>query len=328
MNVLITGAGGFIGSYLAQFASRSGHRVLGIGLHESDCGVYEGDFRCIDVCDAERIAETIHSFQPERIFHLAAQSYPTVSMERPYETMRTNACGTINIFEAVRGEKTKPVVVVACSSAEYGRVEAEDLPVRETHPLHPLHPYGVSKVAQDLLTEQYFENYGIPAVRIRIFNTTGPGKREDICGDFTKRAVEIELGISRGPMMVGSLSTRRAIIDVRDMVRALWLSSERCTYGDVYNVGSSHIYSGEDIVEMIQSCINVPLHVERDSSLLRTSDERVIAGDTSKFRNRTGWSTEIDLKDTILDMIAWWRHRYASRLAAPMSLEIPNEVSA
>jgi GDP-4-dehydro-6-deoxy-D-mannose reductase len=328
MNVLITGAGGFIGSYLARFATRAGHRVLGIGLRESDFGVYEGDFRCIDVCDTERIAETIHSFKPERIFHLAAQSYPTVSMERPYETMQTNACGTINIFEAVRGAQIKPVVVVACSSAEYGRVEAEDLPVRESHPLRPLHPYGVSKVAQDLLTAQYFENYGIPAVRIRIFNTTGPGKREDICGDFTKRAVEIELGISRAPMMVGSLTTRRAITDVRDMVRALWLSSEGCTYGDVYNVGSNHIYSGEDIVEMIRSHLNVPLVLQPDSSLLRTSDERVIAGDTEKFRSRTGWNTEIELKDTLRDMIQWWRHQLASRPTAPVSVEVPNEVIA
>jgi GDP-4-dehydro-6-deoxy-D-mannose reductase len=328
MNVLITGAGGFIGSYLAQFATRAGHRVLGIGLRESDFGVFEGDFRCIDVCDAERIAETVHSFKPDRIFHLAAQSYPTVSMERPYETMQTNACGTINIFEAVRDAKIKPVVVVACSSAEYGRVEAEDLPVRESHPLRPLHPYGVSKVAQDLLTAQYFENYGIPSVRIRIFNTTGPGKREDICGDFTKRAVEIELGISRAPMMVGSLTTRRAIIDVRDMVRALWLSCEGCTYGDVYNVGSSHICSGEEIVEMIRSHIKVPLILQQDSSLLRTSDERVIAGDTSKFRSCTGWSPEIDLNDTIRDMIQWWRNRLASQPAVTMPVEAPNVVIA
>ena len=88
------------------------------------------------------------------------------------------------------------------------------LPVREGHPLCPLHPYGVSKVAQDLLAAQYFANYAIPSVRIRIFNTTGPGKIGDVCSDLTRRAVEIELGMRPPSLMVGNL-TKRAIIDVR-----------------------------------------------------------------------------------------------------------------
>ena len=108
--------------------------------------------------------------------------------------------------------------MVACSSAEYGLVASKDLPVRETHPLLPLHPYGVSKVAQDLLAAQYYANYKIPAIRIRIFNTTGPGKKDDVCSDLTKRAIEIVLGIRPPLMKVGNTNTRRAIIDVRDQV--------------------------------------------------------------------------------------------------------------
>ncbi len=308
MNVLITGAGGFMGGYLAELAMSAGHSVLGIDKNEPDAEAFTGTFESCDVRDTARVYQIIAAYRPQRIFHLAAQSYPTVSMIHPLDTMQINAGGTINVFEGVRAAGINPVVVVACSSAEYGMVAAEDLPVREDHALRPLHPYGVSKVAQDLLASQYFANYGIPTVRIRIFNTTGPRKRDDVCSDFTKRAVEIELGIRRAPMIVGNLTTRRAIIDVRDMVRGLWLAAEHGIYGEVYNVGSPHIYSGQELVEAIRPLIKVPFTLEQDPALLRTCDELVIAGDTTKFQRCSGWKPEIGLTQTITDMIEWWRN--------------------
>jgi GDP-4-dehydro-6-deoxy-D-mannose reductase len=319
MNVLITGAGGFMGGYLAKFVMSAGHSVLGIDAKEPEAEVFDGKFERCDVRDTARVFDTIARFQPDRIFHLAAQSYPTVSMIHPLDTMQINAGGTINIFEGVRAAGIKPIVVVACSSAEYGMVAAEDLPVREEHALRPLHPYGVSKVAQDLLAYQYFANHGIPTVRIRIFNTTGPRKRDDVCSDFTKRAVEIELGMRRSPMMVGNLTTRRAIIDVRDMVRALWLAADHGTYGEVYNVGSSHIYSGQELVDVIRPLIDVPFTLEEDPALLRTCDERVIAGDATKFQRCTGWKPEIGLNLTISDMVEWWRNHLAPAAASGKS---------
>jgi GDP-4-dehydro-6-deoxy-D-mannose reductase len=330
MNVLITGAGGFMGGYLASLAISEGHSVLGIDKNEPDAEAFPGTFQRCDVRDTTRVFETIAAFQPDRIFHLAAQSYPTVSMIHPLDTMQINAGGTVNIFEGVRAAGIKPVVVVACSSAEYGMVAAEDLPVREEHALRPLHPYGVSKVAQDLLAYQYFANYGIPTIRIRIFNTTGPRKRDDVCSDFTKRAVELELGIRRSPMIVGNLTTRRAIIDVRDMVRGLWLAAEHGTYGEVYNVGSSSIYSGQELVDAIRPLIKVPFTLEQDPALLRTCDERVIAGDTAKFRSCSGWKPEIGLNQTISDMVEWWRNHLAPAAIAAKSAAMAEhqEVSA
>jgi len=326
MNVLITGAGGFMGGYLAELAASAGHSVLGIDTNEPDAEAFTGTFELCDVRDADRISKTLAAFQPQRIFHLAAQSYPTVSMIHPLETMQINAGGTINIFEGVRAAGIKPIVVVACSSAEYGVVAAEDLPVREEHALRPLHPYGVSKVAQDLLAYQYFANYRIPTVRIRIFNTTGPRKRDDVCSDFTKRAVEIELGIGRSPMIVGNLTTRRAIIDVRDMVRALWVAAEHGTYGEVYNVGSSNIYSGQELVAAIRRLVKVPFGLEQAPALLRTCDEPVIAGDTTKFRSCSGWTPEIGLNQTIGDMVEWWRKHLAP--AIPSACTPQQEVVA
>lgn len=314
MKVMITGAAGFIGGFLAKQSLAAECSVLGIGVSEP--ANWEGDsFEQCDVRNAAQLAKLVTSFQPDRIFHLAAQSYPTVSLEQPRETMDINAGGTINLFECVRTLPKVPMVVVACSSAEYGPVEAEDLPVREDHPLRPLHPYGVSKVAQDLLAAQYFANYKTPCVRIRIFNTTGPSKLGDVCSDLTRRAVEIELGIRPPHLTVGNL-TRRAIIDVRDLVRGLWLAAECCTSGDVYNLGATQIYSIQEVMETIQSQLMVAFSIQEDPALVRGCDEPVIAGDVSKFQRCSGWSPEIGLVKTLQDMLDWWRNQLA---ATPVS---------
>ena len=307
MRVMITGAAGFIGGFLAKHCFEAGCDVLGLGTGESTNAWSGGSFEKCDIRDSSRLSELLSAFRPDRVFHLAAQSYPTVSLLQPRETMDINAGGTINLFESIRTAGIMPVVVVACSSAEYGPVASADLPVREDHPLRPLHPYGVSKVAQDLLAAQYFANYGIPAVRIRIFNTTGPGKTGDVCADLTRRAVEIELGLRPPSLTVGNLTSRRALIDVRDMMRGLWLASDRCEAGEVYNVGGNQIYSVQEIIDVIRAHVKTDFSLEQLPALMRSCDEPVIAGDISKFQNRSGWRPEIDLVKTVQDMLDWWR---------------------
>lgn len=313
LNIIITGAAGFIGGVLARQCTQDGAYVLGIDIAGPDAEWGGSAFELCDVRDEARLSRLLKSFRPSEVFHLAAQSYPTVSLDRPRETMEVNASGTINVFECLRTATPKPVVVVACSSAEYGLVAPTDLPVREEHPLCPLHPYGVSKVAQDLLAAHYYVAHAIPAVRIRIFNTTGPGKIGDVCSDLTRRTVEIELGTHPPFLRVGNLASRRAIIDVRDMVRALRLSAEHCRHGEVYNVGATQTYSVVELIDVIGSLTKVPFQIEQDRELMRGCDEPVIAGNISKFQRCTGWHPEIDLTCTLQDMLNWWR----SRLPAP-----------
>jgi len=312
LKVMITGAAGFIGGFLARQCLETGCSVLGIGLEQPEENWGGGAFEICDVRDATRLSYLISKFHPDRVFHLAAQSFPTVSLAQPRETLDINVGGTVNLFECLRAAGQMPKVVVACSSAEYGPVASLDLPVREDHPLRPLHPYGVSKVAQDLLAAQYFANYQIPSIRIRIFNTTGPGKLGDVCSDLTKRAVEIELGMRPPSLRVGNLTSRRAIIDVHDMARALWLSAEHCKTGDVYNVGGIQVYSVQEIIDAIREYVGAAFTIEQDPKLMRACDEPTIAGDTTKFRNSTGWQPEMDLHRTLCDMLAWWRCRVAS----------------
>jgi GDP-4-dehydro-6-deoxy-D-mannose reductase len=317
MKVMITGAAGFIGSFLSEHTLQAGAGLLGIGVTDPPEWT-GGAFELCDVRDAERLTHLLSIFRPDHIFHLAAQSYPTVSLVQPRETMDINAGGTINLFECIRSVGITPVVVVACSSAEYGFVDAADLPVRETHPLRPLHPYGVSKVAQDLLAAQYFATYALPTVRIRIFNTTGPGKLGDVCSDLARRAAEIELGMRPPSLQVGSI-TKRAIIDARDLVRGLWMSAECCTRGDVYNLGANQIYSIQEVIDTIRSQARTSFTIEQDPALMRPCDEPVIAGDISKFHSCTGWAPEIPLHTTLHDMLEWWRAKLAAAATPSLS---------
>ena len=318
MKVLVTGAGGMVGSHMVELLHSQGHDVLGT-YYKPTTDITELDsaismMEC-DVRYYASVQKIIADFKPDQIFHLAAQSYPTVSWVRPQETMDTNINGTVNIFEAVKSVRVldgryDPMVVVACSSAEYGQTlnEIEDPYVVETAQLKPLHPYGVSKVGQDLLSFQYFMNDHIRCIRVRIFNSTGTRKVNDVTSDFTKRAVLAERsGVYT--LRVGNLETKRAIMDQRDLVNGLLLLAEKGIPGEVYNISSEYCYQMKDIVTMIEEQIGHKFELVVDSKLLRPTDERIIIGNIDKLKRDTGWRQQISMKQTIADMLDYWRKK-------------------
>jgi nucleoside-diphosphate-sugar epimerase len=317
MNILITGVGGMVGSHLADYLCTKDMRVIGtyykptVNLSELVNGVEL--FEC-DVRYFKQLYECILQYRPKKIFHLAAQSYPTVSMSRPEETIDTNIIGTINLFEAIKSVQQNdtsysPRIIVACSSAEYGlSLTPENIPIKEDAPLLPVHPYGVSKVGQDLITHQYFVNDHIQGIRARIFNTTGPRKINDVCSDFTRKVVEVEKR-KRDFLPVGNIETKRAITDVRDLVIALDLLSERGAAGAVYNISGKNVYKITEIIDIIREYACVRFDIKADKSLLRPTDEPVIYGDSSKLIKDTGWKQVYSLRNTIKDMMDYWRDR-------------------
>ncbi len=311
MNVLVTGAGGFIGSHFCKFLLDKGHTVYAT-YYQSDSRLehVKEDIEAMkcDASDAKQISDAIHKAEPEKIIHLAAQSFPTVSWEDPIGTMQSNVIGTVNVFETVKKDFPDTHVLVACSSAEYGFVPPEKMPIREEYPLLPLHPYGVSKVAQDLLAYQYFTNFKIKTVRARIFNTTGPGKTGDVCSDFSKGIVEIEKG-KRDVLKVGNLDPIRNITDVRDMVEGLWTASEKGEVGDVYNISSGKSYTIKELLDKLIHGSTSEIKVENDPKKMRPTDEPIIAADNSKFVKATGWQPKVPIEKTLEDMLEYWRER-------------------
>lgn len=320
MNVLVTGAGGMVGSHMVELLYKKGHNVIGI-WHKNKKNIEQITlpikFIQCDLRYAQGIDEIIMDNLPEQIFHLAAQSYPTVSWVSPTETIDVNLNSTINIYEAIKkARKYKnpnydPIVVVACSSAEYGetlnKLEGQgEVYVKESAELLPLHPYGVSKVGQDLISFQYFMNDHIRCIRARIFNSTGTRKVNDVTSDFTYRAVQAEKnGIYE--LRVGNLDTKRAIMDQRDLVKALMLLADKGVAGEVYNISSEFVYQMRDIVSIIEEQIGHKLEIKVDPVLIRPTDEKIIVGDISKLKRDTGWKQDIPMEQTIADMLEYWR---------------------
>jgi GDP-4-dehydro-6-deoxy-D-mannose reductase len=314
--VLVTGACGMVGSHLAEYYYNKGVGVIGTKWTKPTIDIEDIADRIdlieCDVRNADHVQEIIETYKPELIYHLAAQSFPTVSWLKPAETMDINANGTINVFEAILHVRKSlphydPMVVVACSSAQYGSsLTPENTPIKEDVIFLPLHPYGVSKVAQDLLSYQYFVNNKIRSIRARIFNTTGVRKIQDVVSEFTRRAVQLEKGLIT-EFTVGNLKSQRAIADVRDLIDALVLLAEKGKAGDAYNISGNKVYEISEVITHIENYLNIKIPYRVDSSLLRSTDEPVIYGDSAKMIADTGWCQTIPLEKTIQDMIDYWR---------------------
>lgn len=317
MRVLITGITGFAGSHLADYilANYPDVEVFGIVRWRSrreNIQHIEGQINLFeaDLKDVISLKKSLAEIKPDRIFHLAAQSFVPTSWRCPAETFTINAIGQINLLEAVLSLKLDPKIQVAGSSEEYGQVLPEELPMRETNLLRPLSPYAVSKVAQDLLAWQYFKSYGLRTVRTRGFNHTGPRRGEVfICSNFAKQIAEIEKGKRDPVIYVGNLEAKRDFSDVRDIVRAYWLCLEKGEEGEVYNIGSGKTRKMQEVLDTLLSMSKVDVKVEADPQRLRPSDVPVLLSDSSKFQNLTGWKPEIPFRDSLRDLLDYWRER-------------------
>jgi GDP-4-dehydro-6-deoxy-D-mannose reductase len=308
----VTGAEGFIGSHLARFLHAKGWRVIGsYRMHggHSFPKTENIDFVQLDLRNGQRLTQLFSEIEPTHVFHLGAQSLPTVSWADPVGTFESNVMGSLHLFEAVRHMKRTPVVVSACSSAEYGHVAASAIPVTEQQALRPLHPYGISKVCLDLLAREYFLDYGIPAVNLRLFNTTGPGKTDDAPSDFVRQLIRIKKGEKCPVIEVGNLKPRRAFLDVNDTVRGFYMAATKGKRGEAYNLCASQTH---EIGELLRTAIRlsgVKAEIHFADRLRRPSDEKIIFGSSKKFRKDTGWAPKLTIEQTLSSMLRYWEQR-------------------
>jgi GDP-4-dehydro-6-deoxy-D-mannose reductase len=338
LRVLITGITGFAGSHLAEFALKQPDvEIFGIYrrrsrlehlhdvrdlLHMVEPGVASvetlekafapGKINVVDcdLLDAFSVNKLIASIRPDRIFHLAAQSHVPTSWNAPAATLHDNIIGQLNIFEAVRQAGIDPLIHIAGSSEEYGMVYPDEVPMKESNPLRPLSPYAVSKVTQEMLAYQYHQSYGLKSIVSRGFNHTGPRRGENfVTSTFARQIARIEKGVQEPVIYVGDLSSKRDFTDVRDMVRAYWLLLEKCRPGEVYNIGSGTTRSAQEVLDTLLSFSRVQVEVRIDPTRLRPSDVMILWADSSKFMDATGWQPTIPFKQTMSDLLDYWRER-------------------
>lgn len=315
MRVLITGLTGFVGSHLADYALAHEADVYGSIKWRSKTDNIDhltGQLNLIE-CDLKDLSSAtvmVREAKPDVVFHLAAQSFVPTSWHAPGETLSNNILCEVNLFEAVRSNGIDPVILVAGSSEEYGLVEPDELPVKETAPLRPLSPYAVSKIAQDFLGYQYYRSYGLKIIRMRAFNHTGP-RRGDVFveSSFAKQIAEIEAGKRKPVVYVGNLEAKRDYTDVRDTVRGYWMAVKMGRPGEVYNLASGRMWAIKEVLDLLLSMSTASISVEVDPQRLRPSDVPFLCGDSSTFRAMTGWKPEIPFEQTLRDLLDYWRSK-------------------
>lgn len=313
--VLITGATGFAGSYLAQrLLSTKRYSVSGTYLIEEslkNVDVIRSNLNLFkaDLSNEKKVSDIIKEVSPSVIFHLAALTSPADSFKNPAETLTNNISLQINLMEAVRKNNLLNTKILIVSSGEiHGIVKKEDLPIDEETPLRPTNPYSVSKIAQDFLGLTYFLTYKLKIIRVRPFNHIGPMQSPHfVVSSFAKQIAEIEKGKREPYLRVGDLETKRDFTDVRDMVNAYVLAVEKGKEGDVYNIGSGVSYKISDILDKLLSMSSSKIEIRKDTALLRPSDNPELVCDNSKFTRLTNWKPLITIDETLKNTLDYWR---------------------
>ncbi len=315
MKILITGISGMAGSHLAEYlAPLSTEPVHGIIRWRSSRAYLSGfENRLIlhecDLRDSHGVNRLLKAEEPDRIYHLAAQSSVATSFDAPEQTITNNITCQLNLLEAVRDLNLPNTrILIAGSSEEYGLVGEDHLPADETVPLSPLSPYAVSKVAQDLLGFQYHQSFGLHIVRVRSFNHTGPRQNDTFAlSSFARQIAEIEAGLRPPVLQVGNLDARRDFTDFRDIARAYHLALEQGAPGEVYNIGSGVSRTMSEYLEILMGLSSRTITVTSDPTRARPSDVPHLVCHAGKFQRLTGWQPRIPIGQTLKDLLDHWR---------------------
>ncbi len=317
MRVLITGVTGFVGTWLARFLLEEVEDVelWGLARWSSDRTPLEPlaprlRFLAGDLTDGPSLVRALKESRPHVIFHLAASSTVAASWSTPAEILEVNVVGQARLFEALRALELAPVVVVPGSAEAYGRVDPARCPLTEDEPFAPVSPYAVSKAAQDLMAYQYHAAWGLPVIRMRPFNHTGPGRPDRfVASSFARQLAGMEAGLVPPELRVGNLDAVRDFTDVRDVVRAYWLAATRGEPGAAYHVCSGRPVSVRELLDTLISLSTVTPRVEVDPERLRPVDIPVLWGSAARLAAATGWEPRIPLERTLADLLDHWRGR-------------------
>jgi GDPmannose 4,6-dehydratase/GDP-4-dehydro-6-deoxy-D-mannose reductase len=319
MKVLITGITGMVGSHLAEYIVETHPNVEVHGMirwrspldHLTEI-ISKIQLHYADLRDLNSLITVLRDIKPDRIFHLAAQSYVTTSFTAPADTLHTNVIGMANLLDAIRNVGIMPRIHVCSSSEVYGQVQENEVPITENNVLRPASPYAVSKVGEDMLAYQYFLSYNLPIIRTRMFTHTGPRRGKVFAESaFAYQIAKIEAGLQKNPVYVGNLDSIRTIADVRDAVKAYWLLLEKCTPGEVYNIGGVETLTVGEVLTILKSFAKVDIKHEVSPSLLRPSDVTLQIPDISKFQKETGWAPKIKVEKTLEDLLNYHRQQFS-----------------
>jgi GDP-4-dehydro-6-deoxy-D-mannose reductase len=317
MRSLVTGAGGFVGDYLARELAAAGHEVVATDIVVPSGFPKDIAMRRCDLLDAGAVKALLADVRPDYVFHLAAQSSAARSFEEPRRTLETNVFGALNVLEAIRslpylcpGARTrsgKVRMLSVGSSEEYGRRPRSAMPLDEESPIEPVSPYAVSKAAQTMLALQYERAFGVDVVAVRSFGHTGPGQAARfVLPAFARQCAEIRTGKREPVVKVGNLDVVRDYLDVRDVVRAYRMLAEEAGEPGAYNVCSGEGLPLRDALDFFARACGVPVRIEVDPDLVRPADIPALVGDNARLRRACGWKRERSTEEMLGALFEYW----------------------
>jgi NAD dependent epimerase/dehydratase len=307
--ILITGAGGFIGSHLAEALVREGADVKAMVLYNSlgsrewlDTSPLARDMDIVagDICDRDSVREAAKGV--EIIFHLAALIAIPYSYHAPSSYVRTNIEGTLNVLQAARDEDCHRIVHTSTSEV-YG--SAEYVPIDESHPLKGQSPYSASKIGADKMAEAFFLSFSTPVVTLRPFNTFGPRQ--------SARAVIptiISQCLAKEIVKLGGLSPTRDFTYVTDTVSGfIKAATSDAAIGETINLGVGEEISINDLAVVIADLTGRDFQIEQDATRERPPESEVdrLLSDNTRARELLGWMPEVSLKQGLRETIDWLR---------------------
>lgn len=308
-SVAVTGAGGFIGSHLAETLVRAGADVRGLVSYRSqnDLGalawgdpdvVDQIDLQRADVRDPDAMARLLVG--RDVVFHLAALVAIPYSYAQPRHVFDVNVTGTLNVAQAAREAGVRRLVQTSTSEV-YGT--AQQVPITEQHPIHAQSPYAASKAAADQLVLSFHRSFDLPVTVVRPFNTYGP--RQSMRAVLPTIIVQ---ALSGGPVRLGSLTPRRDMTYVADTVSGfLTAAASDATNGETVQLGTGVDHSIADMVAAVERAVGRTLDVQLDPQRVRPGASEVmrLISSPERIRSLTGWTPQHDLDDGIGRMVDW-----------------------
>ena len=273
MKVVIVGASGFVGKYLARELEAAGHSTVKADIPE------------VNLLNAEQVDALIEGAKPDAVVNLAAISSVGASWKSPSDTISVNVNGTLNLLEAIRKHAPQAKTLLIGSAEEYAVPEGQKA-LKETDPLEASNPYGISKIAQENFAQLYRKKYGMKIVCTRSFNHTGVGQTTTFAlPSFVKQVAEIDKSGKPGKIFVGNLSAYRDFSDVEDVVHVYRMLLENENEFDTYNVGSGVSNKIEDLLKnVILKLTPVQIEIVVDPEKVRPVETPYLCADNSRVK--------------------------------------------
>ena len=295
--VLVTGLGGFVGGHLqAALAGRQDWRLLPAPAH--------------DLFDRASLDAWLAQGVPDAVIHLAGQTFVPESFRDPQHTLNVNLLGTLNLLQALKSAGFCGSFLFVSSGDVYGQVEEADLPIRETLVPRPRNPYAVSKVAAELLCQQwsYVEPWRIMVARP--FNHIGAGQAEGfVIPSMARQLVRVRRGLQAPQLEVGDVDVTRDFLDVGDVIEAYLALLEHGQNGAIYNVCSGVERRVRDLILQMADLAGVQVELVQDAVRLRRAEQRRVVGCAEKLQEATGWQPALSITETLQRVLADWEAR-------------------